>query len=121
MSPIEPKAINRASGLVVVALTAALSAPVHFDAYANDLPDATKEAVQTSRQTGDGENATSTEDDGQEEAGKESKTSIAETVRTATEASGLIGNDAQSIPLTSAIALGLAACALFAVVLKLKA
>ena len=100
---------------------AALNAPVHFDAYANDLSDATKEAVQTSKQTEDEENATSAEGDGQEEPGTESRASIAETVRTASEASGLLGNDTKSIPITSAVALGLAAFALFAVVLKLKA
>ena len=57
----------------------------------------------------------------QEESEKEGKSSIAEAVRTASEASGLMNKGVEGIPTTSAIALGLAAIALLAVAFKLKA
>jgi len=57
----------------------------------------------------------------QEEPEKEGKLGIAEAVRTASESSGMLDNDARDIPVTSAIALGLAAFALLAIAFKLKA
>lgn len=120
-SPMKPKALNRASGLfVVVALVAALSAPAHLFAYADDSANAA-EAPQTSKQVDDREDAALSEQSDQEEPEKEGKLGIAEAVRTASESSGMLDNDARDIPVTSAIALGLAAFALLAIAFKLKA
>ena len=119
---IKHKAINRASGsLVVVALIAALSAPAHFDAYANDLSDASKEVVQASNQVEGEGKAGSSANESDEESEEKSESSIADAVRTAYADSGSLANDAKTIPITAALALGLAAFALFAVVLKLRA
>ena len=118
---MKPKALNRASGLfAVVALVAALGAPAHLCAYADDSADAV-DTNQTSKQVDGGEGAALSEQNDQEESEKEGKTGIAEAVRTASESSGLLDKGAQDIPATSAIALGLAAIALLAVAFKLKA
>ena len=118
---MKPKALNKASGLfAVVALVAALSAPAHLFAYADDSANAAQ-APQTSKQVDDGEDAALSEQSDQEEPEKEGKLGIAEAVRTASESSGMLDNDARDIPVTSAIALGLAAFALLAIAFKLKA
>ena len=118
---MKPKALNKASGLfVVVALVAALSAPAHLLAYADGSANAAQ-APQTSKQVDDGEDAALSEQSDQEEPEKEGKLGIAEAVRTASESSGMLDNDARDIPVTSAIALGLAAFALLAIAFKLKA
>ena len=118
---MKQKALNKASGLfVVVALVAALSAPAHLFAYADDSAHAA-EAPQTSKQVDDGEDAALSGQNNQEEPEKEGKLGIAEAVRTASESSGMLDNDARDIPVTSAIALGLAAFALLAIAFKLKA
>lgn len=117
---MKPKAFNKASGLfAVVALVAALGAPAHLSAYADDS--AAAETNPASKQVDAGEDAALSEQNDQEESEKEGKTSIAEAVRTASESSGLLDKSAQGIPATSAIALGLAAFALLAVAFKLKA
>lgn len=118
---MKPKALNKASGLfAVVALVAALGAPAHLFAYADDSS-GVAETSQTSKQVDDGESAALSEQDDQEGSEKEGKSSIAEAVRTASESSGLLDKSAQDIPATSALALGLAAFALLAVAFKLKA
>lgn len=117
---MKPKALNRASGLfVVVALVAALSAPAHLFAYADDSANAA-EAPRTSKQIDDGEDATLSGQNDQEDPEKEGKLGIAEAVRTASESSGMLDKGAHDIPITSAIALGLAAFALLAIAFKLK-
>ena len=117
---MKPKALNKASGLfVVVALVAALSAPAHLFAYADESANAA-ETPQTSKQVDGSEDAALSGQNDQEESEKEGKSSIAEAVRTASEASGLT-KGVEGIPTTSAIALGLAAIALLAVAFKLKA
>ena len=120
-SRMKPKAFNKASGLfVAVALMATLGAPAHLLAYADDSASAAGEA-QTSNQATSGESAAQSGQNDKEEPEKEGKSSVVDAVRTASEASGALGNDAQGIPMTSAIALGLAAVALLAVAFKLKA
>ena len=111
---MKPKALNKASGLfvVVVALVAALSAPAHLFAYADESANAA-ETPQTSKQVDGSEDAALSGQNNQEESEKE--------VRTASEASGLMNKGVEGIPTTSAIALGLAAIALLAVAFKLKA
>ena len=120
---MKPKALIKASGLfvvVVVALVSALSAPAHLFAYADESANAA-ETPQTSKQVDGSEDAALSGQNDQEESEKEGKSSIAEAVRTASEASGLMNKGVEGIPTTSAIALGLAAIALLAVAFKLKA
>ena len=119
---MKPKALNKASGLfvVVVALVAALSAPAHLFAYADESANAA-ETPQTSKQVDGSEDAALSGQNDQEESEKEGKSSIAEAVRTASESSGMLDNETRDIPVTSAIALGLAAFALLAIAFKLKA
>ena len=118
---MKPKALDKASGLfAVVALVAALSAPAHLCAYADESADAAA-TTQASKQVDSSEDAALSGQNDQEESEKEGKSSIAEAVRTASEASGLMNKGVEGIPTTSAIALGLAAIALLAVAFKLKA
>lgn len=98
----------------------ALGAPAHLFAYAEDSSGAA-EAAQTQSQADSEASATPAAQNDQEELEKKGKTSIADAVRTASASSGVVGSDANSIPYTSVIALGLAAFALIAVALKLKA
>ena len=96
------------------------SAPAHLFAYADESANAA-ETPQTSKQVDGSEDAALSGQNDQEESEKEGKSSIAEAVRTASEASGLMNKGVEGIPTTSAIALGLAAIALLAVAFKLKA
>ena len=98
---MKPKALDKASGLfAVVALVAALSAPAHLFAYADDSANAA-EAPHTSKQIDDGEDATLSEQNDQEGPEKEGKLGIAEAVRTASESSGMLDKGAHDIPIVT--------------------
>lgn len=101
-------------------LMTALGVPAHLSAYAEESSGAA-EAAQTPSQAESEESATPAAQNDQEELEKKGKSGIADAVRTASESSGILDNGAEGIPLTSAMALGLAAFALIAVAFKLKA